>query len=67
MRMRNGGNGTLGGLANLVVALERKTATAPVMSPPPCAVGRNATGPPKILHHVPIHVVSYQSMITSAV
>ena len=59
MRIRNGGNGTLGGLAILLVAPEQKIATATVLSPPPCAVGRNAMGPPKILHHVPIHVVSY--------
>ena len=57
MWMRNGVYGTLGGPAAHSVALEQKTATAHVLCPPPCAVGRNASAPPEIQHHVPIHVV----------
>ena len=52
MWMQDGVDGILGGPANPVVAPEQKIATATVLSPPPCAVGRNAMGPPKILHHV---------------
>ena len=58
MWMQHGVAGTLGGPANHFVAPEQKTATAHVLCLPPCAEGRNALGPPKILHHVPIHVVS---------